>query len=74
MILWLKGGGLKDDCDSIDNDQKDNDEKKNGDTNYQSPNQGCLLVLQQPAKSHPVHHKIILTLIVIKFILTMEIG
>ena len=33
VILWLRGGGLKDDCDSIDNSQNDNDEKNNGDTN-----------------------------------------
>eukprot|EP00957_Ditylum_brightwellii_P056996 4319415-Ditylum_brightwellii.AAC.1 len=27
VILWLRGGGLKDDSDSSDNGQKDNDKK-----------------------------------------------
>eukprot|EP00957_Ditylum_brightwellii_P063642 4830718-Ditylum_brightwellii.AAC.1 len=29
-ILWLRGGGLKDDKDFIDNDQKDNAGNNNG--------------------------------------------
>eukprot|EP00957_Ditylum_brightwellii_P055647 4216331-Ditylum_brightwellii.AAC.1 len=54
VILWLRGGGLKDDKDCIDNGQKDNNDKNNGDNtkdgdnkNNQSPSQGCLLVLHQ---------------------------
>eukprot|EP00957_Ditylum_brightwellii_P062664 4756388-Ditylum_brightwellii.AAC.1 len=39
-ILCLRGDGLKDDSDYIDNGQKDNDEKNNGGTNNQSPSQG----------------------------------
>eukprot|EP00957_Ditylum_brightwellii_P179976 13709235-Ditylum_brightwellii.AAC.1 len=40
VILWLRGGCMKNNSDSIDNGQKDNDEKDNGDTNNQSPSQG----------------------------------
>eukprot|EP00957_Ditylum_brightwellii_P022769 1717580-Ditylum_brightwellii.AAC.1 len=47
LILWLRGGGLKDDKDCIDNGKKDNDVKNNGDdikygdnSNNQSPSQG----------------------------------
>eukprot|EP00957_Ditylum_brightwellii_P137062 10450917-Ditylum_brightwellii.AAC.1 len=39
VILWLRGSGLRDGHDFIDNGQKDNNEK-NGDTNIQSPTQG----------------------------------
>eukprot|EP00957_Ditylum_brightwellii_P134736 10272143-Ditylum_brightwellii.AAC.1 len=39
VVLWLRGGGLKDDCNSIDNGQKDNDEKNYADANNQSTSQ-----------------------------------
>eukprot|EP00957_Ditylum_brightwellii_P065020 4932335-Ditylum_brightwellii.AAC.1 len=40
MKTLLRGVGLKDDRDSIDNGQKENDDKINSDTNNQSPSQG----------------------------------
>eukprot|EP00957_Ditylum_brightwellii_P073826 5610056-Ditylum_brightwellii.AAC.1 len=40
VTLWLRGGGLKDDHGSIDNDLKDNDDKNNGDrSNHNSLSQ-----------------------------------
>eukprot|EP00957_Ditylum_brightwellii_P188396 14342241-Ditylum_brightwellii.AAC.1 len=40
LILWLRGGGLKDDRKSYENDQKDNDDKKNGEMNNQRVSKG----------------------------------
>eukprot|EP00957_Ditylum_brightwellii_P068928 5231963-Ditylum_brightwellii.AAC.1 len=40
VTLQLRGGGLKDDSDYIDNGQNDNDENNNGDANNQSRSQG----------------------------------
>eukprot|EP00957_Ditylum_brightwellii_P163832 12472190-Ditylum_brightwellii.AAC.1 len=47
VFLWLRGGGLKDDRDSIDNDQKDNDDKIMGPQTIKVLVRECLLVLQQ---------------------------
>ena len=68
VILWLKGGGLKDDRDPTDNGPKDNDEKVMHTQTIK------VLVLQRPVKTHPVHNKIILPTIVINFILTMIVD
>eukprot|EP00957_Ditylum_brightwellii_P107224 8181946-Ditylum_brightwellii.AAC.1 len=61
LILWLKGGGLKDDRKSTYNDQKDNDDKNNGEIHNQSTNQGVsfssIAGSQNTSnRSHNLHH------------------
>eukprot|EP00957_Ditylum_brightwellii_P142650 10868640-Ditylum_brightwellii.AAC.1 len=55
----LRGGGLKDDRGSIDNGQKDNVEKIMETQTIKVLVRGCLIVLQWPAKTHPIDLKII---------------
>jgi hypothetical protein len=74
VILWLRGGGLKDDRGSIDNGQKDNDEKIMETQTIKVLVRGCLLVLQQLARTHPIDLKIIPPTIVIIFILTIIVD
>eukprot|EP00957_Ditylum_brightwellii_P021943 1654852-Ditylum_brightwellii.AAC.1 len=58
-ILQLRGSGLRDDSDSIDNGQKDHDEKIIETQTIKVLVMECLSVLQQPARTHPIDFKII---------------
>eukprot|EP00957_Ditylum_brightwellii_P103211 7866726-Ditylum_brightwellii.AAC.1 len=59
VILWLRGGGLKDDRDSIDNGQKDDDGKIMETQTVKLLVTVCVSVLLQPTRTHPVDLKII---------------